>query len=56
MLLDLVEVPKLHTGINLADAFEQVLEEFGISDKVCDGYYIDKCHSPSVLDSWGDHG
>ena len=35
MLLDIVEVAKLHSGVNLAAAFGKVLEEFGISDKVC---------------------
>ena len=34
MLLDLVEVAELHSGENLAVAFMEVLEEFGISDKV----------------------
>ena len=34
MLLDLVEVAKLHSGENLAAAFSEVLEDFGISDKV----------------------
>lgn len=34
MLLDLVEVPKSHSGINLAAAFAQILHDFGISDKV----------------------
>ena len=34
MLLDLVEVAKLHSGVNLAEAFVKVLEEFGIEDKV----------------------
>jgi hypothetical protein len=34
MLLDLVELAKSHSGVNLAAAFAQVLEEFGISDKV----------------------
>ena len=34
MLLDLVEVAKSHSGENLAAAFAEVLEEFGISDKV----------------------
>jgi hypothetical protein len=34
MLLDIVEVPKSHTGFNLAVAFARVLEDFGISDKV----------------------
>jgi hypothetical protein len=34
MLLDIIEVPKLHTSFNLAVAFARVLEDFGISDKV----------------------
>jgi len=34
MLLDLVEVAKSHSGVNLANAFVKVLEEFGIEDKV----------------------
>jgi len=34
MLLDLVEVAKSHSGANLAEAFAEVLEEFGIEDKV----------------------
>ncbi len=34
MLLDLVEVPHSHTGINLANAFAQILKDFDISDKV----------------------
>jgi len=34
MLLDIVEVAKSHSGVNLAEAFANVLEEFGVSDKV----------------------
>jgi len=34
MLLDLVEVAKSHTGVNLAEAFAKVLQDFGIEDKV----------------------
>ena len=34
MLLNLVEVVKSHSGVNLAAAFTQVLQEFGISNKV----------------------
>jgi hypothetical protein len=34
MLLDLVEVAKSHSGVNLAEAFAAVLREFGIEDKV----------------------
>jgi hypothetical protein len=35
-LLDIVEVAKSHTGMNLAAAFVEVLEAFGIKDKVSD--------------------
>ena len=34
MLLDIVEVAKSHSGVNLAAAFAQILDEFGISSKV----------------------
>ena len=34
MLLDLVEVAKSHSGVNLAEVFAKVLEEFRIEDKV----------------------
>jgi hypothetical protein len=34
MLLDVVEVPKSHTGVNLAIAFAEVLRTFGIEEKV----------------------
>lgn len=34
LLLDIVRVACSHSGINLAKAFVQVLEEFGIADKV----------------------
>jgi len=34
MLLDIVELARSHTGINLAAAFAKILEDFGISDKV----------------------
>ena len=34
MLLDIVEVARLHSGLNLAAAFAKVLEDFGIEDKV----------------------
>jgi hypothetical protein len=34
MLLDIVEVAKSHSGVNLAAAFAHILDEFGISDKV----------------------
>ena len=35
MLLDIVEVAHSHSGLNLAAAFAKILEEFGISNKVC---------------------
>jgi hypothetical protein len=34
MVLDLVEVAMSHSGVNLAAAFSQVLDKFGISRKV----------------------
>jgi hypothetical protein len=34
MILDLVEVAESHSGANLASAFANVLQDFGISDKV----------------------
>ena len=34
MLLDLVEVAKSHSGVNLAATFTKVLEDFRISEKV----------------------
>ena len=34
MLLDIIEVAKSHSGMNLAATFAQILDEFGISDKV----------------------
>jgi hypothetical protein len=40
MLLDIVKVPKLHTGLNLALVFVKVLEDFGIEDKVRAVYLV----------------
>ena len=34
MLLDIVEVPKLHTSVMLTCTFTQVLDNFGINEKV----------------------
>ena len=33
-LLDIVEVPESHTGVALANAFQAMLERFGLQDKV----------------------
>jgi hypothetical protein len=33
ILLDVVQVARSHSGINLAAAFAKILEDFGISDK-----------------------
>lgn len=38
MLLDIVELPKSHSGKNLADTFRNVLTDFGVENKVC--YYL----------------
>ena len=34
LLLDIVEVAKSHSGVNLAAAFAHILDKFGISNKV----------------------
>jgi hypothetical protein len=34
ILLDVVEVPRSHSGANLAEAFLDVLRAFGVEDKV----------------------
>lgn len=34
VLLDIVEVPESHSGLNLATVFAHILDEFRISDKV----------------------
>jgi len=34
MLLDIVEVARSHSGLNLAAAFTKILDDFGISNKV----------------------
>ena len=34
LLLDFIEIAKSHTGVNLAEAFGDVLKEFGIEEKV----------------------
>lgn len=34
LLLDVVEVPVSHSGINLAATFAEILDDFGIGDKV----------------------
>ena len=34
LLLDIVEMAHSHTGVNLAAAFAEVLEDFGITNKV----------------------
>jgi hypothetical protein len=34
VFLDIVEVAKSHTGVNLATAFARILEDYGISEKL----------------------
>jgi hypothetical protein len=34
MLLNVIEVPKSHSGVNLAMAFADILQTFGIKEKV----------------------
>jgi hypothetical protein len=40
LLLDVVEVARSHSGVNLAAAFAAILEDFGIKDKVSNGQKI----------------
>ena len=50
MLLDIVEVAHSHSGLNLAAAFANILDEFGISDKVscnCSQRFVDSPHRDS---------
>ena len=35
MLLDLVQVARSHTGATLAGVFAKILDDFGITHKVC---------------------
>jgi hypothetical protein len=48
MLLDIVEVPRSHSGINLAMAFTKILEDFGIANKVRYFLIIDKNRDPDA--------
>lgn len=43
MLLDLVEVAKSHSRANLAEAFVNILDEFGIEDKVSMHFHSNTC-------------
>jgi hypothetical protein len=50
ILLDIVEVAHSHSGLNLAAAFANILDEFGISDKVscnCSHQLVDSSHTGS---------
>ena len=38
LLLDIVELATSHSGLNLASAFANVLEDFGIANKVSVSY------------------
>ena len=40
MLLDLLEVPRSHTGANLAEGFLEVLRAFGVEDKVSNHQFL----------------
>jgi hypothetical protein len=50
MLLDIVEVAKSHSGVNLAEAFAKVLEEFDISEKVCKALFKKKLRTKNPTD------
>jgi hypothetical protein len=50
MLLDIVEVARSHSGLNLAAAFAKILEDFGISDKVSNKKNLSVVDSPKKKD------
>lgn len=52
MLLDLIEVPRSHSGVDLAEAFLNVLQAFGVEDKVdvCESIR-EKIHLLSITDN-----
>ena len=39
MLLDIVEVARSHSGLNLAAAFSKILDDFGIGYKVSNLFF-----------------
>jgi hypothetical protein len=52
MLLDIVEVAKSHSGINLAVVFAKILNDFGISNKVRTLSIFNLCRfsvSPAIM-------
>ena len=49
MLLNIVEVARSHSGLNLATAFAKILDDFGISDKV--SHYFEKKSRPLTVDA-----
>ena len=51
MLLDIVEVPCSHSGLNLAKAFANILEDFGVSDKVSTVLLSGKCSHTLLPDT-----
>ena len=43
-LLDFIELPCSHSGVNMAEALAKVLKEYGIEDKFsCNSYKEFKC-------------
>ena len=45
MVLDIVEVPRSHTGVNLARAFVGILRDFGIADRVSNDIQMGKSNA-----------
>lgn len=46
-VLDVVELPRRHTGQRLAEYLAQVVENFGLQDKVSVLTILNNSHSPS---------
>ena len=51
MLLDLVEVARLHSGMNLAEEFAKILGDFGISKKVRNSQQRNQQSTHQIKDS-----
>ena len=51
MLLDIVRVPHSHSSLNLAKVFANILEDFGVSDKVSAVLLSGKCSHTLLPDT-----
>ncbi|PPQ81292.1 hypothetical protein CVT26_015194 [Gymnopilus dilepis] len=54
MLLDIVEVAKSHTGVNLASAFSDILKSFGIDEKILSITADNASNNDTMVDELAD--